>query len=851
MAGLKQRITASLGGRAVFWRARRYVRSRWFLATRWLFGTRRVASEANAYVSAGRYLARRSALSIGLAALLVLALHFVERGWSGLVSDLGLSHTEVGQAITRPIDRGSYAILLQSVAAVTGVFLALYFTAVSTVAATVYSEVPHDIRDLMLRDKLGNFYVRAVAFLSTLAVFLLVEESAGGAAYHLALPIVALLAAFAIFAFITLGQRAFYFSDPTVLSQLVVGDFLRWLSDAIAGGWRWTDASFQEHYRRRARRDLNSLNALLAFSRSHEFVRDDSERSVISWFVNLLQAYLARKATVPTRSRWFGETYEHRQWFLTESTAVSMANETASPLSPQTVPDVDWVEKQLLEPVLKAIGEDLRSRRGESAYVALDGLARAFEQFGLRLSAAAGFAWVATATEYVMDGIAGAPEETAKPAVLVPVVACIDALAGLAVAIEVGLYRRLSQLDVPELTTKLTSSRWERDESPYELGLPRPVVETLEELQAGVKFEAEADSDVRTPKWYIAEIARNRLAWCAHDEFEACLGHIEIWYPDAADQLAANNRPQAASAVLARGLEVAWKLERHLESLPAVADSLGEAGVLGELRRPEWDWTALDQRVRAFRDEVLKRMAAAIPALAEQPSAKEIPDYLGQAVHRSGDGSFRALFDNDDALFRDLFPAYFGGALHIVERLRPQVSAWTNTNSAVTWMSEPIMDLIDLSGYALIFSEYHSNPALWTICRALWDDYLSGPNATTRLSLLAAVCGHHQNLFAISPRSVLRTQREMATTQLFGQLPREPGRPGFGGQPVIHESPLIRRIAPSGMHLIAYFDPEDVFVVRYLMTLPAATGLDFGITDDKVESLSELDDDSDADGGEE
>ena len=91
----------------------------------------------------------------------------------------------------------------------------------------------------------------------------------------------------------------------------------------------------------------------------------------------------------------------------------------------------------------------------------------------------------------------------------------------------------------------------------------------------------------------------------------------------------------------------------------------------------------------------------------------------------------------------------------------------------------------------------------------------------------------------------------MATTQLFGQLPREPGRPGFGDQPVIHESPLIRRIAPSGMHLMAYFDAEDVFVVRYLMTLSTATGLDFGITDDKVESLSELDDDSDADGGRE
>jgi hypothetical protein len=421
LAGLTQRVTASFGGRARFWRARRYAYLRRFYAMRWLFHTRHLASETRAYPSAARYLVRRSALSIVLAVLLVLALHVVERSWISVVSDVGLGGTALGRAITRPVDRGTYAILLQSVAAVTGVFLALYFTAVSTVAATVYSEVPHDIRDLMLRDKFGNFYVRAVAFLSALAVFLLVEESSGGAAYHLALPIVALLAGFAAFAFITLGQRAFYFSDPTVLSELVVGDFLRWFSEATARGWQWTDPSFQEHYRKRARRAAGSLNALLQSSRTHDFVRDDSERSVVSCFVKLLRVYLTQKTTVPTHSRWFGETYEHRQWYLTDSTVLGLASETASPLTPSTVPDVNWVEKALLGPVLKAIGENLRTNRGEAACLACS---------------------------------------SSNPEQLVPLVASVDMLAGLPVSIEVGLYRRLSELNVTAFAAKLESTDW-------------------------------------------------------------------------------------------------------------------------------------------------------------------------------------------------------------------------------------------------------------------------------------------------------------------------------------------------------------------------------------------------------
>jgi hypothetical protein len=590
------------------------------------FGTRHLVSEATAHISAARYLARRSALSIVLAALVVVALHFVEKSWAGLISDVGLKHTEIGDALERPVDRGTYSILLQSVAAVTGVFLALYFTAVSTVAATVYTGVSHDIRNLMVRDKLGNIYVRAVAFLSALSVFLLVEEASGGAAYHLALPIVALLAGFAIFAFITLGQRAFYFSDPTVLSDLVVGEFLRWFRDATARGWRWGDPSFQEEHRKRGRRALQSLIALLAFSRSHEFLRDQPERNVLSRIVFVLRVYLTGKATVPTKSRWFGETYEHRQWYLTDSTAVSLANQTASQLTPTTVPDVRWVEKTLLDPVLDAIGEDLRANRGEAAYIALTSLPQLFEEFGKQFAAQEGIEWVVKASENVLEAISHAPEEGSQSGVSVLSVASIDMLAGLAVSIEVGLYRRLSELDVAALKAKLEAARWARDESPYEFRLPRAVVETLEELHTGVEFEDVADSEVRTPNWYVAEIALNRLAWSAHDEFGACLAHVEAWYPQAADRLNAVKRHLAAGAVLAHGLELAWKLARHLESLPTVADQLGQVGALNDLRRPQWDWPGVPATGRI------------VPPRDTQADGRSNPGSGSPAEHERGSG---------------------------------------------------------------------------------------------------------------------------------------------------------------------------------------------------------------------
>jgi hypothetical protein len=129
----------------------------------------------------------------------------------------------------------------------------------------------------------------------------------------------------------------------------------------------------------------------------------------------VLRVYLTGKATVPTKSRWFGETYEHRQWYLTDSTAVSLSNQTASQLTPTTVPDVRWVEKTLLDPVLDAIGEDLRANRGEAAYIALTSLPQLFEEFGKQFAAQAGIEWVVKASENVLERYHTLPRRARSP----------------------------------------------------------------------------------------------------------------------------------------------------------------------------------------------------------------------------------------------------------------------------------------------------------------------------------------------------------------------------------------------------------------------------------------------------
>lgn len=790
-------------------------------------------------------MARRTAVSVLLAGIAVIVLELIEGSWSNTIADLGLRHTDLGTALAHQIDIGTYGVLLQSVAAVTGVFLALYFTAVSTVAATVYATVPHDVRELMLRDKLGNVYVRVVAFLTAMAVFLLVAAALGAATSHLALVIVAVLSGFAIFSFITLGQRAFYFADPTVLGDTLVSEFGRWFRSATPTGWQWLTPELQEHYRQQARKSLGSLVSLIALARTREHLRGDPQRRLVMTALAVLEFYVRHSSTIPTKSRWFGQRYEHQQWYLTDSAGLGIATETYSQLSPSVLPDAGWVESQLLDPVLETVRQTLEEGRSGDAYSALEQFSGLWEAFGSQFAVEQGVSWADKVTWVVLEAALRDPgDQEADPRAIVYQLGAIDLAALLPISGELGLYGRAVDLDVDKLHSTLVNADWAAPESPYALGLPRVLVETLEDLRSGIDFELSAESLVRTPGWYVADLALNRLAWAMKEQFEAWVGYVETWYPATADRLSKGGKHEGAAAVLSRGLEAAWKLAAHIESLRGPVGKLSAVAVLDDLSRPEWDWPALANRVEQFRREILKRLAASIPELSRGDERRDVPDFFGHAIHRTGEACIETLVSNEADQFAELFGPYFLGTLSIVERLRPQVSAWSSVSTAVTWMTEPVMDLLDVSGYALMLAEFHQHPSLWDTCRKLWDHYLQAAEGQSRLAFIDGACSHHEQLFAISPRSVLRTQWQMRICQLIESLPRTASADGFSEGEVDHPSQLIRRIAPSPPMGFMYLDARDVFVARYLLGRPEAAGLTFGMPDSKLEELSEDDDTS-------
>jgi hypothetical protein len=422
------------------------------------FQVRELAFSGQASASGLRLLARQIALPGLAAGASVLILHFLEPQWRPFITDLGLDHTRLGHELTRPVNAGVYATLLETVAGVTGVFLALYFTAINTVAATVYMTVPHDVRNLIVHDRLGNAYVRAVSYLAALAVLLLAAVATGASAYHVAVPLIAALSTFAIFAFIRLGERAFYFADPTVLVDQPAQAFIRWLSKVRAKSWRALDPSVQEQYRSRAHTELQTIASLLQLSAAQAHLRGGPQTRVLTRIGVLLAVYLQIKSSLPTRSRWFGERYEHKRWFLTESTEISLATENETQLEPGVAPDRDWVERALLGGAITCLAEDLAQGRDSDAVAALGHLAEPWETFGSSWMAPEGIHWTRQITDVLIDQLTArtATGVASEPAEL----AVADNAGYLPVAVELGLYKRVASLQCETLRARWGATDW-------------------------------------------------------------------------------------------------------------------------------------------------------------------------------------------------------------------------------------------------------------------------------------------------------------------------------------------------------------------------------------------------------
>lgn len=726
-------------------------------------------------------------------------------------------------------DDSDYVTLLATISGIGGVFIGLYYAGLSMVGSTTYARVPNNIRDLLAHERFGNIYMGFLAFLTFLGLILIAFRVMGFSKVHLAIPLVTILAGIGIISFVKLGQRAFYLFDPTALSHHIFQEFQRGLSIVMVGGFRWQDQSFQNHAHKRASATLDTLETLSDITSKEPHLNGKPFIELSKNVLTFLIVYEDAKQKIPTESVWYQQQYQHQDWYRTGDTAVALAHQTRALIQPKTTTNKEWIEQRCIPIVMMCIKINLANGR----YTDLHGLFDYIETYIKKLASAEcvdrAFILVENLMETVLDQFTKQTDSDSHGTL--EELGLVERLSALTISVALTYRETIESLSSQNIKNMVSSVRWNKEASIYRQGFSKHCLPLIEWLKPRLAFERKVEGHVVSPLWYLTELVRQVEAKQFVASTEALIIKSADLFKTSIKKATACKRPWLAAAIMSREREYWHKISDQLDNIWSKTwNELSSERYIDGLPWSQLDLEELRSKSDARQNELLSQMSKQNILLALIDRPENYPDYAGQFLHTSGEVAFDALLENDAPLLKNVFEPYLHGVLLQFDKLRPTILAtdW-HAQQDFKIAAAPLLDLIDISGYAKLMADYHENMVLWEAVKQAWDKYLNQEREQSPLPLLAGAVDLTEGNFGIPHRAVLRTSWKQKITNLLRNIPRREVY-GIGAitsdTEIDHESVLVRIF--SGERHLSPYDGIDIFINFYLRNREDGENLDFG-----------------------
>ena len=726
-------------------------------------------------------------------------------------------------------DDSDYVTLLATISGIGGVFIGLYYAGLSMVGSTTYARVPNNIRDLLAHERFGNVYMGFLAFLTFLGLILIAFRVMGFPRVHFAIPLVTILAGIGIISFVKLGQRAFYLFDPTALSHHIFQEFQLGLSMVMVGGFRWQDQSFQNHAHKRASATLDTLKTLSDITSKEPHLNGKPFIELSKNVLTFLIVYEDAKQKIPTESVWYQQQYQHQDWYRTGDTAVALAHQTRAIIQPKKTTNKEWIEQRCIPIVMMCIKINLANGRYTDLHGLFDYIETYIKKLASEGSVDRAFVLVENLMETFLDQFTKQTDSNSHGTL--EELGLVERLSALTISVALSYRETIEGISSQNIKNMVSSVRWTKEASIYRQGFSKHCLSRVEWLKPRLAFERKVEGHVVSPLWYLTELVRQVEAKQFVASTEALIIKSTDLFKTSIKKATDGNQPWLAAAIMSREREYWHKIGDQLNNIWSKTwDELSSERYIDGLPWSQLDLEELRSKSDARQNELLSQMSKQNILLALIDRPEDYPDYAGQFLHTSGEVAFDALLENDTALFKNVFKPYLYGILLQFNKLRP-------TTSDTDWYAQqdfkiataPLLDLMDISGYAKLMADYHDNVVLWETVTQAWNKYLE-EREQSPLPLLAGAVAFTEGDFGIIPhRSVLRTSWKQKIMNALRNVPR---REVYGIRAITsdteidHESVLVRIFA--GEFQVSTYDGIDVFINFYLRNCEGGESLDFG-----------------------
>jgi len=623
-----------------------------------------------------------------------------------------------------------YVASAAAIAQIMGVFLGLYFTAIGVVVGGVYSRVSSDVRGLMVGERVGDRYLKLVALTGIYALYLSALASSGFSASRSGYVILFVITTYAVFGFTQLGLRVYHLLDPERLAARLNLDVSKAMGHLRLASSHARDPSFQAYYREQVESALGTYDSLYTLVVSSP-PNLDASKDLLLGQITVWWIYTHMKAEIPAASGWYRPRYEFSSVLAADdSTMVTIHLATATLPPPAVAPDHLWFDRAVAESVAKKLALHLELSDLLRSVVILQVLQQRIHDATEGLAIEEAFLLERVVSEGISKQVAQLAERKAgkepgsKEEVALVTQLC-DFLALVPMQVLLGCAERLRAFKPDTLIDIDHWPQWYLKRRFYGYRLPRAVLVRLEDVTSRLAFEELVEGTVLTESWYL----RQQFAVVVIDHVMGFLpdivGLIERRYLPLVQLLQSVGATFPATHVAFRALEACEKLRRHLPEIVLWGERMRSLHVISAEAATLPDVDTLVARV----ESVEERMQDILGTLAfdlYEPEAKlvrDLPDYFGQAYMTVATETFDRL-QMGNAKAEGLFRVFFALSILASQRLQSELEHVQDISVKVRYLTEPLIQLMELSGYAYLFSQLRGNGVVWRAVRGIWDKQL-------------------------------------------------------------------------------------------------------------------------------
>lgn len=600
---------------------------------------------------------------------------------------------------------------LATVAQVTAALLGLYFTGLSVIASTAYANVSPTIRELLLDERQGRVYLRLTAFTGAYAIWMVAVTVFDVPLGRVNVALIATLCVLSLLSFVMLGRRAFRLFDPAELALAQIGEVRHEIRAAARSTLVAKEPSLQNHHRRMAENRIALVADVLALS---ERTRHSTAR-IATHLLALLLFYSKHRPDIPTDSLWFRVEQRFQPWLLADSSRVELALNTGVELFPERTQNVSWFEDDLIEGlrlVLRLLLDRGDTDRAVDVVSAAQDvclhLPEAFQtQDALK---------VADCFASVLDHPSlSLPQATVSSR---QSLGLFEALCRPVTWMLIGAIRSLEAISDESLRVA-TLRCGDRPGSPLREAYPLEILQRITFLRQAIDFERDVERSRVTSDLYVANAMRESAASYCAGVTSSCVAVCERFYPVACRQLLTAGRVDEAGLVLSVARDASRKLGALLEKANDRWNLLRDSALPSAVEDwPDFDRGGLDQRLSAFRTQLIDLQVALVPKIPTTKRPADAPDIHGMAHTVLTEEAWEALMDGDDPRFRRVFPSVVLMAIGARERVFTEVDA-SQGETRLLVIGDLLSDLSGLTGLAYLHSAIYGSGVWESVTKIL------------------------------------------------------------------------------------------------------------------------------------